>query len=138
MSAEPEGLAQFFYLDPEDEAEAVAALPLVPRRSFLRERLGVPGEVVQGLRQVRTEGIVWLYSMGESQGGIFVNQRGVCEFPPAVIECCRWCFFAPSRRCVCCTRSMNQPTGYFCRRCTASGGSWKTFWLFLSVVMSLS
>lgn len=53
MYAEPQGLTQLFYLDPEEEAEAAAALPVVPRRSFLRERLGVPGEVVQDLRQVR-------------------------------------------------------------------------------------
>lgn len=56
MSTEPQGLTQVFYLDPEDEAEAAAALPVVPGRSFLRERLGVSGEVVQGLRQVRAEG----------------------------------------------------------------------------------
>lgn len=60
MSAEPQGLTQVFYLDPEEEAEAAAALPVVPRRSFLRERLGVPGEVVQGLRQVRRGCVWWL------------------------------------------------------------------------------
>ena len=52
MSTEPQGLTQVFYLDPQEEAEAAAALPVMPRRSFLRERLGVPGEVVQDLRQV--------------------------------------------------------------------------------------
>lgn len=51
-TAEPQGLTQVFFLDPEDEALAAAALPVVPGRSFLRERLGVPGEVVQDLRQV--------------------------------------------------------------------------------------
>eukprot|EP00752_Nemacystus_decipiens_P003421 g3165.t1 len=55
MSAEPQGLTQAFYLDPGSEANAVAALPVVPRRSFLRERLGVPGEVVQDLRQVELD-----------------------------------------------------------------------------------
>jgi len=50
--ADPQGLTQVFYIDPEDEVEAAAALPLVPGRSFLRERLGVSGEVVQDLRQV--------------------------------------------------------------------------------------
>lgn len=54
--AEPQGLTQVFFLDPEMEAEAVAALPVVPGRSFLRERLGVSGEVVQDLRQVRWGG----------------------------------------------------------------------------------
>lgn len=65
MSAEPQGVTQVFYLDPEEEAEAAAALPLVTKRSFLRERLGVPGEVVQGLRQVRLEGgnvVAWSLS----------------------------------------------------------------------------
>lgn len=61
MSAEPQGLTQVFFLDPEMEAEAAAALPVVPGRSFLRERLGVPGEVVQDLRQVG-----W---MGDAGGG---------------------------------------------------------------------
>eukprot|EP00903_Cladosiphon_okamuranus_P018669 g17183.t1 len=54
-SAEPQGLTQVFYLDPEQEAEAAAALPVMPRRSFLRERLGVPGKVVQDLRQVELD-----------------------------------------------------------------------------------
>ncbi|CAM9669190.1 unnamed protein product [Ectocarpus sp. 12 AP-2014] len=53
--AEPQGLTQVFFLDPEDEALAAAALPVVPERSFLRERLGVPGEVVQDLRQVELD-----------------------------------------------------------------------------------
>ncbi|CAN0283713.1 unnamed protein product, partial [Ectocarpus sp. 13 AM-2016] len=51
-SVEPQGLTQVFFLDPEDEALEAAALPVVPERSFLSERLGVPGEVVQDLRQV--------------------------------------------------------------------------------------
>ncbi|CAM9522950.1 unnamed protein product [Ectocarpus sp. 6 AP-2014] len=54
-TAEPQGLTQVFFLDPEDEALAAAALPVVPGRSFLRERLGVPGEVVQDLRQVELD-----------------------------------------------------------------------------------
>ncbi|CAM9735368.1 unnamed protein product [Ectocarpus fasciculatus] len=55
MPAEPQGLTQVFFLDPEEEALAAAALPVVPGRSFLRERLGVPGEVVQDLRQVELD-----------------------------------------------------------------------------------
>ncbi|CAM9703964.1 unnamed protein product [Pylaiella littoralis] len=55
MFAEPQGLTQVYFLDPEMEAEAAAALPVVPGRSFLRERLGVSGEVVQGLRQVELD-----------------------------------------------------------------------------------
>lgn len=62
MFAEPQGLTQVFFLDPEMEAEAVAALPVVPGRSFLRERLGVPGEVVQDLRQVGMD--VWMGGCG--------------------------------------------------------------------------
>ncbi|CBN75747.1 expressed unknown protein [Ectocarpus siliculosus] len=54
-TAEPQGLTQVFFLDPKDEALAAAALPVVPGRSFLRERLGVPGEVVQDLRQVELD-----------------------------------------------------------------------------------
>lgn len=57
MFAEPQGLTQVYFLDPEMEAEAAAALPVVPGRSFLRERLGVSGEVVQGLRQVGRVGL---------------------------------------------------------------------------------
>lgn len=52
MSAEPQGFTQAFFLNPEDEEKAVEALPVVPGRSFLSERLGVSGEVVQDLRQV--------------------------------------------------------------------------------------
>lgn len=51
--AQPQGLSQLFYLDAEEEEKAAAVLPRVTGRSFLRERLGVPGVVVQDLRQVR-------------------------------------------------------------------------------------
>lgn len=49
----PVGLSQMIFLeDAHEEAEVAArALPSVSR-SFLRERLGVSGEVVQDLRQV--------------------------------------------------------------------------------------
>lgn len=52
----PVGLSQMFFLeDAHEEAEVAArALPSV-YRSFLRERLGVPGEVVQDLRQVELD-----------------------------------------------------------------------------------
>lgn len=51
--AAPQGLSQMFVLEPEEEAVVAAALPAVAGRSFLREKLGVPREVVQDLRQVR-------------------------------------------------------------------------------------
>ncbi|CAM9308230.1 unnamed protein product [Laminaria digitata] len=56
--AEPQGMTQMFFLDKEEEEAAVAAaLPRssVAEASFLRERLGVSGDVVQGLRQVELD-----------------------------------------------------------------------------------
>lgn len=50
-AVEPQGLSQLFYLDPATE-EAVAQSIAEPSPSFLREKLGVPGTVVQDLRQV--------------------------------------------------------------------------------------
>lgn len=49
----PVGLSQMFYVEDahEEAAAAARALPLA-NRSFLRENFGVPGEVVQDLRQV--------------------------------------------------------------------------------------
>lgn len=52
--ARPQGMSQMFFLDREEEEAAAAALPAVAGRpSFLSDKLGVPGEVVQGLRQVK-------------------------------------------------------------------------------------
>lgn len=51
-SAEPQGLSQLFYLDPEAEVAAAEAISATSP-SFLREKLGVPVAVVQDLRQVR-------------------------------------------------------------------------------------
>lgn len=50
-AVEPQGLSQLFYLDPGTE-EVVAQSMAKPYPSFLREKLGVPGAVVQDLRQV--------------------------------------------------------------------------------------
>ena len=51
--AEPQGMTQMFFLDEEEEAAVASALPRsAAEASFLRERLGVSGDVVQGLRQV--------------------------------------------------------------------------------------
>lgn len=50
--AQPQGLSQMFFLDLEEEEAAAATLPIVEGRSFLSEKLGVPGEVVQDLKQV--------------------------------------------------------------------------------------
>ncbi|CAM9195783.1 unnamed protein product [Sphacelaria rigidula] len=52
----PVGLSQMFFVEDahEEAAAAAGALPLAPR-SFLRERLGVPGEIVQALRQVELD-----------------------------------------------------------------------------------
>lgn len=59
MVEEPQGLSQLFYLDPEEEESAAAALPLREDRSFLREKFGVSGEIVRNLRQVKGKGYVW-------------------------------------------------------------------------------
>lgn len=56
LAQQPQGLSQLFYLEAEEEEKAAAALPLVTGRSFLREKLGVPGVVVQDLKQVRKNG----------------------------------------------------------------------------------
>lgn len=90
----PVGLSQMFFVeDAHEEAEAAAggALPLAPR-SFLRERLGVPGEVVQALRQVSFACL--LEARYEKKWG-----RGSCRFfrgilPDIVVECGDGCLNA--------------------------------------------
>lgn len=66
--AEPQGMTQMFFLDQEEEEAVAAAMPRsAVEPSFLRERLGVSGDVVQGLRQVgRSSGRA---KMGEGRGG---------------------------------------------------------------------
>ena len=70
--AEPQGMTQMFFLDEEEEAEVAAAmLKTAANPSFLRERLGVPGEVVQGLRQV---GRCWICAGAEGMEASLVTR----------------------------------------------------------------